>query len=42
MSEAVDKLRDDLKILEAMAAEMDEYLRSQVLFWPMSQRTCLA
>jgi len=37
MSEAVDKLREDLKILEAMAAEMDEYLRSQVLFWPMSQ-----
>lgn len=37
VSEAVDKLREDLKILEAMAAEMDKYLRSQVLFWPMSQ-----
>ena len=37
MTEAIEKLREDLKILEAMAAEMDEYLRSQVLFWPMSQ-----
>lgn len=35
MSEAIEKLRQDLKILEAMAAEMDEYLRSQTLFWPL-------
>jgi hypothetical protein len=35
MSEPNEKLRRDLQILEAMAAEMDEYLRSQTLFWPM-------
>lgn len=33
--EAVEKLGGDLDTLEAMAAEMDEYLRSDVLFWPM-------
>lgn len=33
--EAVEKLRRNLITLEAMAAEMDEYLRSDVLFWPM-------
>lgn len=37
VSEAVEKLREDLRILEAMADEMDEYLRSQVLFWPLSR-----
>lgn len=37
MSEATEKLRQDLRILEAMAAEMDDYLRSQTLFWPMVQ-----
>ena len=37
MSEEVEKLVQDLFILGAMAAEMDEYLRSQVLFWPLSQ-----
>ena len=37
MSEEVEKLKQDLYILEAMASEMDEYLRSQVLFWPLSQ-----
>jgi hypothetical protein len=31
------KLRRDLKIVEAMASEMDEYLRSQTLFWPMTK-----
>lgn len=36
MPEAIEKLRQDLKILEAMAAEMDEYLKSQTLFWPLS------
>jgi hypothetical protein len=29
------KLHEDLEVVEAMAAEMDEYLRSDVLFWPM-------
>lgn len=37
MGQAVDKLKQDLHIAEAMASEMDEYLRSQVLFWPLSQ-----
>ncbi|MFN2223110.1 MAG: hypothetical protein PVH65_03355 [Chloroflexota bacterium] len=36
VSEGTDKLKDDLKILEAMAAEMDEYLRNGNLFWPLS------
>ena len=36
MSEAIEKLKQDLKILEAMASEMDEYLTSQTLFWPLS------
>lgn len=35
MSEGIQKLRQDLEILEAMAAEMDSYLKSEVLFWPM-------
>ena len=35
MTESIDKLQRDLEILEAMASEMDEYLRSQTLFWPM-------
>jgi hypothetical protein len=30
-----EKLARDLVVLEAMAAEMDEYLRSDVLFWPL-------
>jgi hypothetical protein len=34
--EGMQKLQRDLEILEAMAQEMDEYLRSDVLFWPMS------
>lgn len=36
VSEAIEKLKQDLKILEAMASEMDEYLTSQTLFWPLS------
>ncbi len=39
VSEEADKLRQDLKILEAMAAEMDEYLRNGNLFWPLSDST---
>lgn len=35
MSEANATLKRDLVILEAMAAEMDEYLRNDVLFWPL-------
>lgn len=35
MTKPLEKLREDLVVLEAMAAEMDEYLRSDVLFWPM-------
>lgn len=36
MMEGMQKLQRDLEVLEAMAQEMDEYLRSDVLFWPMS------
>lgn len=35
MSPAVDKVHEDLEVLAAMAAEMDEYLKSDVLYWPM-------
>ncbi|MGD2077506.1 MAG: hypothetical protein PVH18_03935 [Chloroflexota bacterium] len=35
MSEENNKLRQDLKVLEAMAADMDDYLRNDNLFWPM-------
>lgn len=35
--EATEKLQNDLTTLEAMAGEMDEYLHSDVLFWPMAQ-----
>jgi hypothetical protein len=35
MSDAVEKLKQDLRILEAMAAEMDDYLRSEAMFWPL-------
>ncbi len=35
--EGTEKLQKDLVALEAMAAEMEEYLQSDVLFWPMSQ-----
>jgi len=36
MSEALNKLQIDLKILEAMVAEMDDYLRNQAMFWPLA------
>ncbi len=39
MSEGKEKLRQDLRILEAMAAGMDEYLRNQSLFWPLPDTT---
>ena len=35
MSPTVDKIHEDLAILAAMAAEMDDYLKSEVLYWPM-------
>lgn len=34
--DGIEKLQRDLQVLEAMAAEMDDYLRSDVLFWPLS------
>jgi hypothetical protein len=36
LAEAVGKLERDVKIMAAMAAEMDAYLNSDVLFWHMS------
>jgi hypothetical protein len=35
VSHGIEKLREDLEILEAMASEMDSYLKIDVLFWPM-------
>lgn len=35
--DGTEKLTRDLVILEAMAAEMDDYLRSDVLFWPLAE-----
>lgn len=35
-SESAKKLKRDLTILAAMASEIDSYLRSDVLFWPMA------
>jgi hypothetical protein len=37
VSQGMEKLRQDLEIFEAMAAEMDSYLKSDVLFWPMEK-----
>jgi hypothetical protein len=37
VTDGLEKLRQDLDILEAMAGEMDSYLMSGVLFWPMAQ-----
>lgn len=36
MSDDIQKLKEDLLILVAMAEEMDAYLQSDVLFWPMA------
>ena len=36
MSDGISKLRRDLTILEAMAAEMPTYLDYDALFWPLS------
>ncbi len=35
VSEGTSKLAEDLRALEAMAAEMDDYLRNGNLFWPL-------
>jgi hypothetical protein len=37
MSTGLEKLRWDLDVLAAMAAEMDDYLKSDVLYWPMAR-----
>lgn len=37
MSTGIEKLQRDLAILEEMAAEMDEYMKSETLYWPMSR-----
>ncbi|MCB8988644.1 MAG: hypothetical protein H6661_12950 [Ardenticatenaceae bacterium] len=37
MSEAVETLTQDLRILEAMVTEMDAYLASDATHWPMNQ-----
>ena len=34
--DGIEKLHRDLEVLEAMAVAMDDYLRSDVLFWPLS------
>lgn len=38
MDYGAEKLARDVDIVEAMSAEMGEYLDSDVLFWPMSQK----
>ena len=35
VTDETSKLERDLTVLEAMATEMDEYLRSDILFWPL-------
>lgn len=37
MSDGIQKLEQDLAILAAMAAQMDDYLKSDILFWKMGQ-----
>lgn len=37
MSQNDAKLEHDVTILEAMSGEIDEYLRHEVLFWPLMQ-----
>jgi hypothetical protein len=39
MLEGKEKLEQDLKVLEAMAEGMDEYLKNQSLFWPLPDTT---
>lgn len=36
MTTGIEKLERDLDILSAMAEEMDDYLKSDILFWKMS------
>ncbi len=35
MTSSAEKLAQDLEILQVMADQMDDYLRSESLFWPM-------
>ncbi|MBE2222845.1 MAG: hypothetical protein IAF02_14975 [Anaerolineae bacterium] len=37
MNDGVQKLEQDVAILAAMAAQMDDYLKSDILFWKMGQ-----
>jgi hypothetical protein len=37
MSDGIQKLEQDVTILVAMAAQMDDYLKSDILFWKMGQ-----
>ncbi|MCA9971423.1 MAG: hypothetical protein KC425_14455 [Anaerolineales bacterium] len=37
MESSSERLEKDLAILEAMAAEMEQYLREDILFWRMAQ-----
>lgn len=37
MTDGIQKLEQDLAILAAMAAQMDDYLKSDILFWKMGQ-----
>lgn len=37
MSDHAHKLEQDLAVLAAMAAQMDDYLKSDILFWNMGQ-----
>jgi hypothetical protein len=39
VSNGIEKLRQDLEIMTAMAEEMNSYLMSEVLFWPMGNTT---
>ena len=37
MTDGIQKLEQDLVILAAMASQMDDYLKSDILFWKMGQ-----
>ncbi len=41
MDNGAEKLARDVDVLEAMSIGMDDYLDSDVLFWPMSQKANL-
>ena len=37
MTDSIQKLEQDVTILSEMAAQMDDYLKSDILFWKMGQ-----